>query len=100
MIRRHRKEQLVGLGRKVGAITCDGDQTGVGIDTDGDDEAAAPLHTGADVRKDLLAPGPADGRTVTFQPLRECVPRVAPRDVDGSAAVGIAQAHEREIEAQ
>ncbi len=42
----------------------------------------------------------ADGSEVTVQPLRKCFPRIAARDVDGRTAVGIAQAHEREIEVQ
>src|SRR6267154_5266177 len=43
MIRRHGKQQLVNLGRKVGVITCRRNQTTLGIDTDGDDNSAALL---------------------------------------------------------
>jgi len=100
VIRRHGEEQLVGFRGKIAPITCDGNQPTVGIDTDRHDETAARLQTAADVGNDLLARSVADGSEVTVQPLRKCFPRIAARDVDGRTAVGIAQAHEREIEVQ
>ena len=100
VIGRHREQELVRLGGKVGAIRGDRDQTAVGIDTDGHDQTTAALPIAADVGDDRLARTGADPREVTVQPFRKGFPPVASRDVDRSTAVGIAQAHERELQVQ
>ena len=55
MIRRHGKQQLVNLGRKVSVITCRRDQAALGIDANGNDDAPARRRAAADVGNDLLA---------------------------------------------
>src|SRR6266853_6490824 len=53
MIRGHGEQQLVNFGRKVGAITRRRNQTALGSDADGDDNAAAALLATADVVDDF-----------------------------------------------
>src|SRR5262245_2765212 len=99
VIRSHRKQQLVNLGGKVGAITRRSYQTALGIYTDGNDNTAAWLHA-ANVGNDFLTRKlPEDGK-VMLQPFGKSYPSIPPRHVDGSTAVGIAQANEGEIEVQ
>ncbi len=100
MIRGHREQQLVNLGRKGGVITRRRDQTALGIDADGDDNTAAALRTTADVANDLpVRQGAVDGE-MTLQPFGKCLPCASPRDFDRGAPVGIAQTHKSEVEVQ
>src|SRR3989441_11167736 len=100
MIRSHGKQQLVDLGREVGAITRRSDEAALGIDTDGNDNALAWRHADANVGNDFLARTLADAGEVMFEPFRKCFPGVPRRGFDCGTAGGIAQTHKSEIEAQ
>ena len=49
MIGGHGEQQLVDFGRKVGAIAGRGNHTALGIDADGNDDAAAALRAAANL---------------------------------------------------
>src|SRR5580700_5745121 len=100
MIRGHRKQQLVNLGWKVGAITRRRNQTALGSDADGDDDAAAALRVPANVANDFAARQAAVDGEMILQPFRKCWPCASPRDFYRGAPVGIAQTHKSEVEVQ
>src|SRR3984893_7433953 len=100
MIRRHGKQQLVNLGRKLGVITCRRNQTALGSDADGDDNTAALLRATANVANDFPVRQAAVEGEMTLQPFRECLPCASPRDFDRGAPVGITQTHKNEVEVQ
>ena len=100
MIRRHGKQQLVNLGRKVSVITCRRDQAALGIDADGNDNTAASLRVIADIANDFPARQAAIDGEMILQPFRKCLPCASPRDFDRGAPVGIAQTHKSEVEVQ
>src|ERR1700730_9561315 len=100
MIRGHRKQQLVNLGWKVGAITRRRNQTALGSDADGDDDAAAALRAIANVANDFPARQAAVDGEMILQPFRKCWPCGSPRDFYRGTAVGIAQTHKSKVEVQ
>src|SRR6267142_5280141 len=100
VIRRHGKQQLVNLGRKLGVITRRRNQTALGSDADGDDNTAALLRATANVANDFPVRQAAVDGEMTLQPFRECLPCASPRDFDRGAPVGITQTHKNEVEVQ
>ena len=97
---RHRKQQLVSLGRKVGAITCRRDQTALGVDADGDDNTATLLRAIANIANDFPVRQAVIDGEMTLQPFRKGWPCVSPRDFDRGAPVGVTQTHKSEVEVQ
>src|SRR5580704_1100845 len=93
MIRGYREQQLVNLGRKVGAITRRRNQTALGSDADRDDDAAAALRATANVANDFPARQAAVDGEMILKPFRKCGPFAPPRDFDRGTAAGIAQTH-------
>ena len=100
MIRRHGKQQLVNLGRKVSVITCRRDQAALGIDADGDDNTPALLRATANVAHDFPARQAAIDGEMILQPFGKCLPCAAQRDFNRRTPVGIAQTHKSEVEVQ
>src|SRR6267143_6029577 len=100
MIRGHREQQLVNFGRKIGAITRRRNQTALGSDADGDDNAAAALRATSNVANDFPARQVAVDDEMMLQPFRKCLPCGSPRDFDRGTPVGITQTHKSEVEVQ
>ena len=94
------EQQLVDFGRKVGAITGRGNHTALGIDADGNDDAAAALRAAANLADDFPTRQPGVDGEIFLQPFRKCLPCASPRDFDRGAPVGIAQTHKSEVEVQ
>src|SRR5207253_6327287 len=92
VVRSHRNQELVDLGGKVGPTTRRGDQTALGVDTDGNDETPASLRPVANFGNDLLARQPAEDGEVPLQPFGKPLPCVSPRQFDCGTTRGIAQA--------
>ena len=91
---------LVNFGRKVGAITRRRNQTALGSDADGDDNAAAALRATSNVANDFPARQVAVDGEMMLQPFRKCLPCGSPRDFDRGTPVGITQTHKSEVEVQ
>jgi hypothetical protein len=100
MIRRYGEQQLVDFAGKVGAITRRRNQTALGIDTDGNGNAAASLRAPVGVANDFAARQAAVDGEISLQPFRKCFPCASPGDFDCVTPVGIAQAHKGEVEVQ
>ena len=96
----HGEQQLVDFGRKIGAITRRRNQTSLGIDADGNDDAAAALRAAASVANDFPARQAAVDREILPQPFRKCLPCASPCDFDRGTPAGIAQTHKSEVEVQ
>src|SRR5258708_10522985 len=76
------EEQLVDFAGKVGAITRRRNHTALGIDVDGNDDAAASLRAAANIAYDFPARQAAVGAEVLLQPTRKCLPCASTRDFD------------------
>ena len=74
MVGGHGEQQLIDFGGKVGAITGRSNQTTLGIDADGNDNAAASLRATADVTNDFPARQAAVDGEMMLQPFRKCAP--------------------------
>src|SRR5437763_3397083 len=100
MIGGHGEQQLIDFGGKVNAITRSSNQTALGIDADGDDNAAASRRATVDVANDFATRQEAVEGDILLQPFRKFAPSASPRDFDRGTAVGIAQTHKNEVEIQ
>src|SRR6267378_3443759 len=76
-----------------GAITRRRNQTALGSDADGDDNAAAALRATSNVANDFPARQVAVDGEMMLQPFRKCLPCGSPRDFDRGTPVGITQTH-------
>jgi hypothetical protein len=100
MVRRHGEQQLVDFAGKVRVMTRRCNQTALGIDADGNDNAAASLRATTDVANDFPARQAVIVGKILLQPFRKRVPCASSRDFDSGTPVGIAQTHKSEVEVQ
>jgi hypothetical protein len=97
---RPRRAALVDFGRKVGTIAGRSNYTALGIDADGNDDAAAALRAAASLADDFPTRQPAVDGEILLQPFRKCLPCASPCDFDRGTPGRIAQTHKSEVEVQ
>ena len=94
------EQKQVGRSGEIGAITGRGHHSGLGADTNGNDDATELTGIAADVGNDLLSRQPAAFGEMTFQPTRKSLPHIAARGLDHARDIGDAQADISKIQPQ
>ena len=94
------EEQLVDFVGKIGAVAHRRNHTALGINADGNDNAAPSLRAIADAANDFPTRQAAVESEILLQPFRKHWPCASARDFDRGTAVGIAQTDKSKVEVQ
>src|SRR5712672_3467709 len=100
MIGRHGEQELVDFPGKVGAITRRANQTELGIDADGNDNAATRSRAVADAWDTFVVQERTALGEARPQPFQKRRPWFSSRSLDGGSVFRIAQPHEGGIHIQ